>query len=150
MKNNGGYPFNVRVYGILIKDTNVLVTDELIGGASMTKFPGGGLEFGEGTLEGLKREFREELEIEIDIESHFYTTDFFVQSAFNRSQIIAIYYLITTNDELNLHFSKEPLNFDKKKIGNQQLFRWVSLDEISEKHFTFAADKKVGDLLSKS
>ena len=53
--------FNVRVYGIL-KDSNnhVLVSDELIRGEYFTKFPGGGLEFGEGTRDCLKREFKEE------------------------------------------------------------------------------------------
>ncbi|MFN5439619.1 MAG: NUDIX hydrolase, partial [Bacteroidota bacterium] len=41
--------FNIRVYGILISDDNqVLVSDEFIRGNYYTKFPGGGLEFGEG------------------------------------------------------------------------------------------------------
>ena len=42
--------FNIRVYGILINDAKqVLVSDEYIRGTYITKFPGGGLEFGEGT-----------------------------------------------------------------------------------------------------
>ena len=41
--------FNLRVYGILInKQQQVLVSDEYIRGMYITKFPGGGLEFGEG------------------------------------------------------------------------------------------------------
>ena len=39
--------FNIRVYGILIQDSNVLVSDEYIKGKNITKFPGGGLEYGE-------------------------------------------------------------------------------------------------------
>ena len=47
--------FNIRVYGILINDRNeLLVSDELIKGLQFTKFPGGGLEWGEGTMDCLK------------------------------------------------------------------------------------------------
>ena len=53
--------FNIRVYGILVNDQDqVLVADEYIRGGYYTKFPGGGLEFGEGTRDWLKREFKEE------------------------------------------------------------------------------------------
>ena len=39
------YPFNVRVYGLLIDDRyRVLIADELVHGHRITKFPGGGLE----------------------------------------------------------------------------------------------------------
>ena len=54
--------FNIRVYGILINDNKqVLVADEYIRGGMYTKFPGGGLEFGEGTRDCLKRELKEEV-----------------------------------------------------------------------------------------
>ena len=50
--------FNIRVYGLLINEQKqVLVSDELIRGSYITKFPGGGLEFGEGTRNCLQREF---------------------------------------------------------------------------------------------
>ncbi|HCU44150.1 MAG TPA: NUDIX hydrolase, partial [Sphingobacterium sp.] len=49
------FPFNVRVYGILINDNNeVLISDEKTENVSFTKFPGGGLEYGEGLLDALK------------------------------------------------------------------------------------------------
>lgn len=35
------------------------------------KFPGGGLEYGEGVLECLHREFDEELNVKIDVIEHF-------------------------------------------------------------------------------
>ena len=55
--------FNIRIYGLLIDEQKrVLVTDEFIRGSLITKFPGGGLEFGEGTRECLKREFKEEMQ----------------------------------------------------------------------------------------
>src|SRR5438067_57377 len=93
--NSGTILFNVRVYGILIKEESVLITDECVYGQLITKFPGGGLQFGEGLIDCLKREFREELEMDIEVANHFYTTDFFQSSAFNeKQQVISIYYLV--------------------------------------------------------
>jgi 8-oxo-dGTP pyrophosphatase MutT (NUDIX family) len=83
--------FNLRVYGILINDQRqVLVSDEFIRGNYYTKFPGGGLEFGEGTRECLQREFMEEMGLQVRVGDHLYTTDFFQMSAFNpEHQIIS-------------------------------------------------------------
>ncbi|MEI8060472.1 MAG: NUDIX domain-containing protein, partial [Ferruginibacter sp.] len=70
--------FTIRVYGILINEKKqVLVSDELIRGMYITKFPGGGLELGEGTRDCLKREFMEEMGLTVEIGNHIYTTDFY-------------------------------------------------------------------------
>ncbi len=90
--------FNViRVYGILLgENRKVLVSDEYLRGNYFTKLPGGGLEFGEGTTRDcLKREFQEEMQLDVRIGDHIYTTDFFQMSAFNpEHQIISIYYFV--------------------------------------------------------
>ncbi|MES2566462.1 MAG: NUDIX domain-containing protein [Bacteroidota bacterium] len=144
--------FNVRVYGILIHENNVLVSDEHIKGMNITKFPGGGLEFGEGTIECVIREFKEELDLDIEVISHFYTTDFFVNSAFSvNNQVISIYYLVKAKEEFDpkkttFKISKQPFDFEKKKEGAQS-FRWVTLEKISENDFTFIIDKRVGEML---
>jgi len=85
--------FNIRVYGIWINDKQeILVSDERIGDFKFTKFPGGGLEFGEGIKDCLIREWKEELNIDIEVGNHIYTTDYFQLSAFDQtSQIISIY-----------------------------------------------------------
>ena len=76
--------FNLRVYGILINEQNqLLVSDEYIRGMKITKFPGGGLEFGEGTRDCLKREFLEEMNLNVEVGKHLYTTDYFQLSSFN-------------------------------------------------------------------
>ena len=78
--------FNVRVYGILIDEQDrLLVSDEFIRGAYITKLLVGGIEIGEGTRDGLAREFMEEANLEIKVGEHFYTTDFFQISAFNNT-----------------------------------------------------------------
>ncbi len=64
--------FNIRVYGLLFNDQgDILVSDEERFGNRFTKFPGGGLEFGEGLSDCLKREFIEELNQNIEVINHF-------------------------------------------------------------------------------
>jgi len=86
--------FNVRVYGLWIINNEVLVSEELIAGAKIVKFPGGGLEWGEGTIDAVKREWKEEMNTEIRVLDHFYTTDYFQKSAWDESQVISIYYFV--------------------------------------------------------
>lgn len=141
--------FNVRVYGILISKGNVLVSDEFIKGKSITKFPGGGLEFGEGTVDCVIREFKEELNLNIEVLSHFYTTDFFVTSAFNtKSQVISIYYMVNALDPLTFKISTKEFDFEKKE--GAQSFRWIPLEDIKESNFTFVIDKKIAELLTET
>src|ERR1700679_2252025 len=107
------YKFNVRVYGLLINERNeLLISDEQEYGMQFTKFPGGGLEYGEGLPDGLKREFMEECNAEIEVLEHFYTTDFFVKSAFNDSQIISVYYKVINIKPLNLSIKTKVFDFD--------------------------------------
>jgi len=144
------YQFNVRVYGLLINEhQEVLVSDEQEYGMQFTKFPGGGLEYGEGLTDGLKREFVEECNAEVEVVSHFYTTDFFVKSAFNDSQIISVYYLVKNINTLDLNFKTKVFDFDGE--GDVlQAFRWVKLSELREDDFTFPIDKHVAGLLIKN
>jgi 8-oxo-dGTP diphosphatase len=142
-----GKHFNVRVYGILIEKGFVLVCDELIRGHEISKFPGGGLEHGEGTIDCLKREFVEETGHEIEIIEHFYTTDFYQKSAYNpQHQIISIYYLVKPKKDFVVKSTDKIFDF-VNKTDYAQTFRWVDLKRISGDDFTLPIDRKVGDML---
>ena len=141
------YQFNVRVYGVLINDNQqLLISDEHEYGMSFTKFPGGGLEYGEGLIEGLKREFIEECNTEVAVTGHFYTTDFFVKSAFNDSQIISIYYKVKAVTELDVVIKNNPFDFDGEGDVLQS-FRWIKLNDLKPNDFTFPIDQHVAKLL---
>ncbi len=142
--------FNVRVYGILIENNQLLVSDEYIKGHNITKLPGGGLEYGEGTIECLIREFKEELDLDIEVLSHFYTTDFFVNSAFSsKNQVISIYYKVKATSELNFKTSTKPFDFEKVKEGAQSM-RWINSSTVSDNDFTFIIDKRIAEMLNES
>jgi ADP-ribose pyrophosphatase YjhB (NUDIX family) len=142
-----GY-FNVRVYGLLIDSgNNILISDEQEYGMRFTKFPGGGLELGEGLIDGLKREFMEECNVEIEVSKHFYTTDFYVKSAFNDSQVISVYYSVKNITPLNLTIKTKVFDFDGKGDVLQS-FRWINITDLKEEDFPFATDKQVVKLLT--
>ncbi|MDZ4752206.1 MAG: NUDIX domain-containing protein [Flavobacteriales bacterium] len=140
------FPFNVRVYIILIhhEGKHVLCSDELIHGKPIVKFPGGGLEFGEGPVECAHREAMEELAIEIDNIEHFYTTDFFIQSAFNPAhQVISIYYKAIANESakhISWVTSTDEVHLCEETGGK---FSWVELGVLNPETMTFPGDQEV-------
>lgn len=133
--------FTLRVYGFLINNNKeVLVSDERELGLEFSKFPGGGLEYGEGLLEGLKREFSEECGVSIEILYHIHTTDFFVKSAFNDSQVVGVYYLVRNKGPLQGRFSGKRFDFEDGK-DLDQVFRWVPVDQLQAQDLTFEMDR---------
>ncbi|MGH2647166.1 MAG: NUDIX domain-containing protein [Ginsengibacter sp.] len=147
--------FNVRVYGILKNEKRqVLVSDEFIRGKYYTKFPGGGLEFGEGTRDCLKREFKEEMNLDVQIEEHIYTTDFFQMSAFNpEHQILSIYYFVKALEEITAPLRDKEFDFDENqmKIYNEkneiETFRFIDWDHFSAESVTLPIDKIVASVI---
>ena len=133
--------FNIRVYGLLINENNeVLISDEFRGGVAFTKFPGGGLEFGEGIAEALKREFIEELDLTVMVEDLFYVNDHLQISTFNnQSQLIAFYYFVTSSklDQLDLE------SYDVPLLVNGEKQRWFPINKTLESVLTFPLDKIV-------
>jgi ADP-ribose pyrophosphatase YjhB (NUDIX family) len=112
----------------------------------MTKFPGGGLEFGEGIIDALQRECIEEFGQAFKVLDHFYTTDFFIASAFNnKQQLISIYYFMEPIEEVKFNITEKVFDFDE--VEGAQSFRWISMDELNENCFTFPIDKHVSQLL---
>ncbi|CAN5506915.1 NUDIX hydrolase [soil metagenome] len=139
--------FTLRIYGLCIEDECVIVSDEFIYKKYVTKFPGGGLEFGEGTIDCLKREMVEETFQHVEVLEHFYTTDFFVPSAFNpEKQVISIYYMVKFISPVKFRITQKQFDF-VELIDEAQSFRWLKISEITEDSFTLPIDKKVGEML---
>jgi ADP-ribose pyrophosphatase YjhB (NUDIX family) len=145
-KNQG---FNIRVYGILKNDkSEVLLSTEERHGFKFTKFPGGGLEWGEGTVDCLQREFMEELGVEINIESHFYTTDYFQRSAFRENdQLISVYYKVSLKRETEIEDGTKALD---RESGDTHFFHWNKVDEIDGEDLTFPVDRRVLSMIRES
>ena len=147
--------FNLRVYGILVNDQQqVLVSDEYIRGNYYTKFPGGGLEFGEGTRDCLQREFMEEMQLKVEVGEHIYTTDYFQMSAFNPShQIISIYYFAKALEPIAVPLRNKPFDFDAAQLAiyeekkEIETFRFIDWEKFSAEQVSLPIDKIVANLI---
>ena len=146
----------LRVYGIL-KDKNnrVLVSDEFIRGDYFTKFPGGGLEIGEGTRDCLKREFKEETNLDVTIGNHIYTTDYFQVSAFNKEhQIISVYYWVHASEPILLETKTKLFDFLPEQIADNtascEVFRWIEWNALNEETVSLPIDKIVVRMITEN
>jgi ADP-ribose pyrophosphatase YjhB (NUDIX family) len=134
--------FNVRTYALIIEKGKILLSNELINGKEIIKFPGGGVEFGEGIVDALKREAKEEMNSRLENIKHFYTTDFFQKSQFkNTDQLISIYY------KADFFSSKEFTPKEKKPLKDTPVFFWMSLNKLKTELFHFPIDKHVCKLI---
>ena len=141
--------FNIRVYALIINEKKeILLSDEFRMGMRMTKFPGGGLHFGEGTIDCLKREAMEEFQQEIEVIEHFYTTDYFQRAYFFPDhQLISIYYIARFKEEPKFSTSSKAFNY-MEEVEGAQSFRWLPLHELNEEILTLPIDKKLASLLN--
>jgi 8-oxo-dGTP diphosphatase len=140
--------FNIRVYGLLINHKKeVLLSDEYLLNQYMTKFPGGGLHFGEGPEDCILREIKEEFDQEAEIVRHFYTTGFFQKALFyDDHQLISIYYEIRLKNEPAFKISSKPHDFPEPVHGSQS-FRWSSVLSMKLSELSFPIDRHVLKLL---
>lgn len=136
--------FIIRVYGILLNEKGeFLICDEVYQNKQMTKFPGGGVEWGEGMLDALYREFVEEFNIEIEVVKHLYTTDFFQQSAFcQEHQLISVYFQVKPQNTINW---SQAFDFAKRQ-GIECRF----LEKLCESDLTWPIDKLVISMLNEN
>lgn len=129
---------NVRVYATIVKDRKVMALREEYVGEQLLKFPGGGLELGEGVLECLQRELEEELNLKTTNIVHLYTQEDFIASKFrDHEQLLSIYYQVEMVDENNLLIMDPCI----EKI------EWISLDD--ENPFPLPVDQTAFEVLKK-
>jgi len=140
----------VRVYGLLLNDNGeLLISNERIQNKRYDKFPGGGLEYGESTVQTLVREMKEETGIDVHVIQHFYTTDFFLPSSFHSDpmQVMAIYYFIEAKDEVQC--TALETHSDPMKAYPKQVFHWKKLEGLKMEDVSLPADKRVVEKLLK-
>lgn len=126
--------FNIRVYGLLAHNQSLLIIKEPYAGEILYKLPGGGLEFGESLIDGLKRELKEELDLDLCAARHFYTQEDFMVSRFRANeQLLLIYFLIEVDNIQDL----------KKRDPSIDEIMWIPLNELKTQHVNLPTDQLV-------
>jgi len=130
----------LRVCGLLVKDDHILlaqihspVIDDLIWTP-----PGGGLQYGETMVEGVKREFLQETNLQITVHDLLHINEL-VQQPFHA---VEFYF------EVEKRSGELKLGTDPELGWNQQLMhdlQWVPLDELDE--IVFAPENLLPKLL---
>lgn len=87
--------FRVAIYGVLVEDGTVLLTNTRVPSGIVTNFPGGGVALGEAPIDALAREFMEETGIVVSIERLLFCSQAFQQNPeYPREQLIHMYYQV--------------------------------------------------------
>jgi ADP-ribose pyrophosphatase YjhB (NUDIX family) len=141
--------FNVRSYGILLNQDSVLLSEEWYPNhdGPILKFPGGGVNLGEGVVDCLIREFREEANLEIKVHDVVHVGRGFVKSHFNDTQVISVYFRVES-------LGGEPpvdqilMDPEGREGASYRLF-WCPLSELDAKKMTFANEKEMVTVLQK-
>ena len=125
--NVGNYKLNVRAAGVVIHNNKILVHRNV--NSDHYALLGGRVEIGEDSEKTLKREIKEELGKEIQIEEYISTIEnFFEMKASNYHEIEFIYKIEFANEE------DRKIECTLKNIeGKDYLqYEWLDLDRIDE------------------
>ena len=142
--------FNIRVYMLLLDERGqrLLLSDEIVEGDYYTKFPGGGLEYGEGLLDCLQREAFEEFGQPVEVIRQFYTAEDFERSRFARQdQLVCVYYECRLPPDRNgrrrplFRVVERPHDFVDFR-EREESFRWRRLDEIEPDELSLPPDRQ--------
>ena len=130
----------VRVYGFL-EDAQgrVLVSAERFRGIPLVKYPGGGVEWGEGIHEALVREFQEELQLDVAVGELVFFNEFSVVSAFDPEvQVFSFFYRVTAVGPMS--FATHSAVAVPDEEGERAV--WVSKAELAHIPFTYPIEQE--------
>jgi ADP-ribose pyrophosphatase YjhB (NUDIX family) len=85
----------IRVAGILVKDSRILLVRHEKNGNSYWLLPGGGMEFGETAEEALVREFKEEVGLDISVGKLILVQDSIPPN--RHRQVLNLYFLVSAS-----------------------------------------------------
>ncbi|HVZ80883.1 MAG TPA: NUDIX hydrolase [bacterium] len=85
----------IRAAGILVKDDRILLVRHEKNGKSYWLLPGGGVDFGESVAEGLRREFQEEVGLDIQVGPMVLVHDSIPPN--HHRQVLNIYFMVSTD-----------------------------------------------------
>ncbi|MFJ7935974.1 NUDIX hydrolase [Sporosarcina sp. NPDC096371] len=118
--------FNYRVAGIWIENGHVLLHRDM--NESNWSLPGGRVAIAEDSTSSLKREFREELGIDVHVDRMTLVIENFFKYGRKDFHEIGFYYAITA-DSNSASFHENPFHGIE---GERLIFKWTPIDELDK------------------
>ncbi|WP_297335300.1 NUDIX domain-containing protein [Algoriphagus sp.] len=119
-----GNRLRTRVNGVLIQEEKILMINHQMGDQSdFWSVPGGGMKFGSNAKQNLKREFQEEIGLEIQIGKLLFVHEF-LESPLHAIELFF---------EVERSVGEPHLGWDPEFTKNEQILRelkWMSLEEL--------------------
>ena len=117
----------VRVAGILIENDEILLIEHTKNDKKYWLVPGGGVDWGESTAESLIREYKEETNLDIEVESFLFLSETIAHD--KKKHVINLYFKIKRKNfsEISLKLGNEEMLtdlrfFKKEEIKNIKLY----------------------------
>jgi len=121
--NKIGVTFTVRAVGMLIVDNKLLV--HKLANDEYWTLPGGRVDINEPSFDAVQREFKEELQVNIQANKlRFIAESFFSYNRKRFHEISFIYDVIDTENGINKS------DFEAHEGRKHYLFKWIPLSEI--------------------
>lgn len=120
--------FNYRVAGLLVQDGKLLIMQDK--GQPYYYVPGGRIKMNEKSEDAVKREIKEELGIEVNVNRMLWVNENFFKEETLQEQFheVCFFYLLELKDEEVLERGSE---FEVDENGKIHTYYWKSLDEIN-------------------
>ena len=141
--------FNVRAYGILFNQDSVLLSKEWYANhpGPIFKFPGGGVNLGEGPVDCVIREFNEEANLLVSVHEIIHVGRGFVKSFFNDTQVISLYFRVQSLGGMPPVDKKLP-DPEGRDGAWYQLF-WCPISQLKPELMTFSNEQEMATVLQK-
>ncbi|MBN3553688.1 NUDIX hydrolase [Fictibacillus nanhaiensis] len=118
--------FNYRVAAVMIKEGRVLM--HRAKAETNWSLPGGRVKLGEDAQTSLKREMKEELDVNVTVDGFLWTVENFFTYAEKEIHEVGLYFKITENKALPLHNGEEFTVLEADRL----VFKWVPLEKLNE------------------
>jgi ADP-ribose pyrophosphatase YjhB (NUDIX family) len=120
---DGQSVFNYRVAAVWLHEGHILLHRDAK--ANDWSLPGGRVAFGEDSIDSLKREMKEELNVVVDVERLLFVNENFFPFQNHQFHEIGFYYLVSLNN--NHLFQQGPFYGEE---GERLIYQWVPLSTI--------------------
>lgn len=141
-----GTRFGVRVAGIIFNKDMTKVFMQRQGDHNFYMFPGGRLEIHEEAEVAIKRELKEELGIEEEVELK-YIAESFIKFPNLHYHEIGFYYITRIDENQYGFYDSEEYDSSDEKNDGKSKFRWIEIKKLCDFEITpsFIKEKIIGN-----